>query len=154
MTTYTFSTESPADVDTGLLILPVFEGGDPGPGVRETGLRDAFAAAKLTGKKGETLVVTGRDGDGFAAAAALLVGVGPKAEFDVTALRRALRLHQMMALRSRQREHVAGEIHFDAADDPRRRPRPPRWGSECAPAVPSWFFPHGTPLSAPTAAGE
>ena len=90
MTTYTFSTESPADVDTGLLILPVFEGGDPGPGVRETGLRDGFGAAKLTGKKGETLVVTGRDGDGFAAAAALLVGVGPKAEFDVTALRRAL----------------------------------------------------------------
>ena len=74
MTTYTFSTESPADVDTGLLILPVFEGGDPGPGVRETGLRDAFAAAKLTGKKGETLVVTGRDGDGFAAGAALLAG--------------------------------------------------------------------------------
>src|SRR5439155_11815840 len=102
VTTYAFSTESPADVDAGLLILPVFEGGDPGPGVRETGLRDAFGAAKLTGKKGETLLVTGRDrvgdrdgaggrdGAGFAAGAALLVGVGPKAEFDVTALRRAL----------------------------------------------------------------
>ena len=90
MTTYAFSTESPADIDTALLILPVFEGGDPGPGVREIGLRDAFAAARLTGKKGETLLVTGRDADGFAAGAALLVGVGPKAEFDVTALRRAI----------------------------------------------------------------
>ncbi len=90
MTTYAFSTESPADVEASLLILPVFEGGDPGPGVRETGLRDAFAAAKLTGKKGETLLVTGRDGGGFAAGAALLVGVGPKAEFDITAMRRAL----------------------------------------------------------------
>jgi leucyl aminopeptidase len=95
VTTYAFSTQSPADLAAGLLILPVFEGGEPGPGVRETGLRDVFAAAKLTGKKGETLLVTGRERSGardrgFAAGAALLVGVGPKAEFDLTALRRAL----------------------------------------------------------------
>jgi leucyl aminopeptidase len=90
VTTYAFSTDSPADVDAGLLILPVFEGGDPGPGVREVGLAEAYSAARRTGKKGENLLVAGGDGEGFAAGAVLLVGVGPKADFDVTTLRRAL----------------------------------------------------------------
>jgi len=87
VTTFAFSTQSPADVDAGLLILPVFEGGEPGPGVRELGLTDVYAAAKLIGKKGQNLLVPR---EGFPAGAALLVGVGPKADFDVTALRRAL----------------------------------------------------------------
>jgi len=90
VTTFAYSTESPADVDAGLLILPVFEGGEPGPGVRELGLAKAYAAAKLNGKKGENLLVPGEDGGGFAAGAALLVGAGPKADFDVTVLRRSL----------------------------------------------------------------
>jgi leucyl aminopeptidase len=90
VTTFAFSTESPADIDAGLLILPVFEGAVPGPGVRELGLADAYGAARLSGKKGENLLVPGRDDDGFAAGAALLVGAGPKAGFDVTALRRSL----------------------------------------------------------------
>ena len=55
----------------------------------DAALRDAFAAAKLTGKKGETLLVRLVSGpgprSGFAAGAVLLVGVGPKDEFDVTA---------------------------------------------------------------------
>ena len=54
------------------------------------GLADAYAGAKLTGKKGEHLLVTTRRGDRFAAGAVLLVGVGPKAEFTVDAARRAL----------------------------------------------------------------
>jgi leucyl aminopeptidase len=90
VTTFAFSTESPADIDVALLILPVFQGGEPGPGVRELGLTDAYAAAKLTGKKGENLLVTADETSAFAAGAALLVGVGPKGDFDVTALRRAL----------------------------------------------------------------
>ena len=90
MTTYAFSSGSAADVEAGLLILPMFEGGAPGPGVRELGLDGAYAAAKLTGKKGQNLLVPGRGGDGPAAGAALLVGVGPKDAFDVTALRRSL----------------------------------------------------------------
>ena len=51
---------------------------------------NAYAGAKLTGKKGEHLLVTARSGDRFAAGAVLLVGVGPKAEFTVDAARRAL----------------------------------------------------------------
>jgi leucyl aminopeptidase len=90
VTTFAFSTESPADIDVALLILPVFQGGEPGPGVRELGLTGAYAATKLTGKKGENLLVTADVASAFAAGAALLVGVGPKADFDVTALRRAL----------------------------------------------------------------
>jgi len=90
VTSYAFSTESAADIDAGLLILPVFEGGEPGPGVREVGLAEAYAAAKRTGKKGENLLVAGSADAGFAAGAVLLVGVGPKGAFDVTALRRSL----------------------------------------------------------------
>jgi len=90
VTKFAFSTESAAEVDAGLLILPVFEGGDPGPGVREVGLADAYGAAKRNGKKGENLLVAGGADTGFAAGAVLLVGVGPKADFDVATLRRTL----------------------------------------------------------------
>jgi leucyl aminopeptidase len=90
VTTFVLSTDPAADVEAGLLILPMFEGGQPGPGVRELGLADAYAAARLTGKKGENLLAPGRRADGFAAGAALLVGAGPKADFDVTTLRRSL----------------------------------------------------------------
>jgi leucyl aminopeptidase len=90
VTTYAFSSGSATDIEAGLLILPMFEGGAPGPGVRELGLDDAYAAAKLTGKKGQNLLVPRRDGEGSAADAALLVGVGPKDAFDVAALRRSL----------------------------------------------------------------
>ena len=48
MTTYVYSNESPADVKAGLLIVPVFQGPKPGPGVRETGLSKAYGAARLT----------------------------------------------------------------------------------------------------------
>ena len=90
MTTYSYSSDAPGEIRTGLLIVPVFQGPAPGPGVREMGLADAYAGAKLTGKKGEHLLVTARTGDRFAAGAVLLVGVGPKAEFTVDAARRAL----------------------------------------------------------------
>ncbi|MGH2540962.1 MAG: leucyl aminopeptidase [Actinomycetota bacterium] len=90
MTTYSYSSESPADVRAGLLIVPVFQGAKPGPGVREIGLANAFANAKLTGKKGEAVLVTRRDGDRFTADAVLLVGVGPKEELTVEGARRVL----------------------------------------------------------------
>ncbi len=90
MTTYAFSSESPAKVRTGLLIVPMFEGGEAGPGAKETKLADAYVTAKLDGKKGETLLVTKRGGDRFAADAVLLVGVGSRDGFDVTAARRGL----------------------------------------------------------------
>ncbi|HEX9185825.1 MAG TPA: M17 family peptidase N-terminal domain-containing protein, partial [Vicinamibacteria bacterium] len=90
MTTYALSTASPRDVAAGLLIVPVFEGPEPGPGVKETRTFDAYMAARHTGKKGENLLVTKRRGDRFAADAVLLVGVGPRDAFDVRAMRRAL----------------------------------------------------------------
>jgi leucyl aminopeptidase len=90
VTTYTYSSDPASKVKAGLLIVPVFQGPKPGPGVRETHLAAAYAAARHTGKRGESLLVTRRDGDRFAADAVLLVGVGPKGEFTVEAARRAL----------------------------------------------------------------
>ena len=90
MTTYSYSSESATDVRVGLLIVPVFEGPKPGPGVRESGLARAYSDAKHTGKRGESVLVTRRDRDRFTAGAVLLVGVGSKAEFTVEAARRAL----------------------------------------------------------------
>ena len=90
MVEFAFSTVAPQSLVADVLVLPVFEGPDDGPGVREAGLRGAFAAAKLKGKRGESLFVARRDGDRFAAGAALLVGVGPKADAGPDALRRAI----------------------------------------------------------------
>jgi leucyl aminopeptidase len=90
VTTFKTATKPVREVAADLLIVPVFTGEDVGPGMKETGLADAYAAARLTGKKGETLLVTRRRGDKFAAEAVLLVGVGPKEGFDLTTMRRTL----------------------------------------------------------------
>jgi leucyl aminopeptidase len=90
VTTFTTATTSPREIDVDLLIVPVFTGDDVGPGLKETRLADTYAAARFTGKKGETLLVPRRPNDRFAAGAVLLVGVGPRAEFDATSLRRSL----------------------------------------------------------------
>jgi leucyl aminopeptidase len=90
VTTFSYSSEPPADIGVGALVLPVFEGPEPGPGVSATGLQRAYAAAKLTGKKGQNLLVVRRGGDGFAAGAVLLVGAGAKADFSVARMRRVL----------------------------------------------------------------
>jgi leucyl aminopeptidase len=87
---FSFSTESPAKVKADVLVLPVFKGPTPGPGVKETGTADAYRSAKLTGKKGENLLVPRRSGDAFAAGAVLLVGVGEREEFTTATLRRSL----------------------------------------------------------------
>jgi leucyl aminopeptidase len=90
VTTFSFSTDPPSESKAALLILPVFQGPRPGPGVRESGLASAYADARLTGKTGEHLLVTKRPGDRFAAGAALLVGVGPKDAFTIDVARRAM----------------------------------------------------------------
>ena len=90
LTTFSYASEAPAAVKAGLLIVPVFEGPQPGPGVKELGLAEAYAAAKLKGKRGQDLLVTKRRGDRFAADAVLLIGVGEKADFSVTSARRNL----------------------------------------------------------------
>jgi leucyl aminopeptidase len=90
VTTFSFSTDRPAAAKAGVLVAPVFQGPIFGPGAEGLGLERAYRDAKLTGKKGESLLVTRRDGDRFAADAVLLVGVGERDGFDVTAMRRAL----------------------------------------------------------------
>jgi len=90
VTTYAYSSQAPTEVKAGLLIVPVFQGPKPGPGTREVGLAKAYTAAKHTGKRGESLLVTRDDRARFAADAVLLVGVGPKDEFTVETSRRAL----------------------------------------------------------------
>jgi leucyl aminopeptidase len=90
VTTFTYTSDAPAKVRAGVLVLPVFQGPVSGPGVKEVGLEAAYRDAKLTGKTNENLLVIRRDGDRFAAGAVLLVGVGDKAAFTPTTIRRAL----------------------------------------------------------------
>jgi leucyl aminopeptidase len=90
VTTFSFSTDRAAAVKAGVLVAPVFQGPVFGPGADGLGLEQAYRDAKLSGKKGESLLVTRRDGDLFAAGAVLLVGVGEREAFDVVAMRRAL----------------------------------------------------------------
>jgi leucyl aminopeptidase len=87
---FSFAADSPTKVKADVLVLPVFQGPTPGPGVREAGLDRTYAASKLKGKRGENLLVPRRSGDKFASGAVLLVGVGDRKEFDVAALRRSL----------------------------------------------------------------
>jgi leucyl aminopeptidase len=90
LTTYTYASGSAATLATRLLIVPVFAGPEPGPGVKELGLAEAYASARLKGKKGEDLLVPRRPGDRFAADAVLMVGVGAREDFTVDAVRRTL----------------------------------------------------------------
>jgi leucyl aminopeptidase len=90
VTRFRTSTESAREVAADLLIVPAFTDGELGPGLKDVGLADAYAAARLQGKKGEDLLVSRRTGDRFAAGAVLVVGAGPKADFDLTTMRRTL----------------------------------------------------------------
>jgi leucyl aminopeptidase len=90
VTTFSYSSESPSSVKAAVLVAPMFEGPVAGSGVKETGLESAYRDARLTGKPNETLLVTKRGDDDFAAGAVLLVGVGSREDFTVDAARRAL----------------------------------------------------------------
>jgi leucyl aminopeptidase len=102
--TFTFSKQSPASVPADVLVLPVFEGPEPGPGVREVSgfdLLGAYRAAGHTGKRGESLLVPNA-GFGWASGAVLLVGVGRRADASPDAARRAIgRVAPQLAKRAR-----------------------------------------------------
>jgi leucyl aminopeptidase len=91
---FRFSTTSPASVRTDVLVLPVFEGPEAGPGVDEAGraleadLVRLFASNKLRGQRGDVLTVPtlGR----LPASSVMLLGVGRRARVDADALRRAI----------------------------------------------------------------
>ena len=93
MPTFAFSTDRPTDQAVDVLVLPVFEGPEAGPGVKDVkgvDLLEQFAASGATGKRGESLLVPNTGDQALAAKAVLLVGVGPKAAASPDACRRAI----------------------------------------------------------------
>ncbi len=92
MTTFAYSTQSPGAVRADVLVLPVFEGPEAGPGVREVpgvDLLGLYRDAALTGKRGEQLLVPNTGNLGIAASSVLLLGLGKKGEVRLDDLRRA-----------------------------------------------------------------
>ncbi len=93
MPTFTFATTSPATIEADVLVLPVYEGPEPGPGVRDIkgiDLLGLFAATGMKGKRGESLVVPNTGIDGLAASAVVLLGVGKRSAANPDACRRAI----------------------------------------------------------------
>jgi leucyl aminopeptidase len=91
--TFAFSTARPTDQAVDVLVLPVYEGPEAGPGVKDVkgvDLLEQFAASGAQGKGGEFLLVPNTGDEALAAKAVLLVGVGPKAEASPDACRRAI----------------------------------------------------------------
>jgi leucyl aminopeptidase len=94
MPNVTFSSSSPADVRADVVALPIFEGPEAGPGVKEAGaalgedLVALYTSNKLRGKPGEALNVPtfGR----LPAASLLLVGLGKRDKVDADMVRRGI----------------------------------------------------------------
>ena len=94
MPTFEFETTSPADQSADLLILPYFNGPEPGPGFKEVGkalgadLGAVMRDNRLRGGLGETLTVPtlGRAEPG----SVLLLGLGKRAEVNADRIRRAV----------------------------------------------------------------
>ena len=92
MPTFTFSTGRPTDLAVDVLVLPVFEGPEAGPGMKDVkglDLLGLYAGAGVKGKLGESLLVPNTGTDGLAAKGILLLGVGAKDKADPDACRRA-----------------------------------------------------------------
>ena len=93
MTEFAYSTDHPARARAEILVLPVFEGPEAGPGVRDVkgiDLLALYAGAKLKGKLGENLLVPNAGLEGLDASAVLLVGVGERSKATADTVRRAL----------------------------------------------------------------
>jgi leucyl aminopeptidase len=92
--TFAFSTDRATELAVDVLVLPVFEGPEAGPGVKDVkglDLLGQFSATGAKGKLGESLLVpTTGGGEAPAAKAVLLVGVGPKDAASPDACRRAI----------------------------------------------------------------
>jgi leucyl aminopeptidase len=91
--TFVYSTDSPATVRADVLVLPVYEGPEAGPGIRDVKAIDLlalYAEAKLKGKRGEPLLVPNTGGLGLAAKSVLLVGLGKRHDVTTDSIRRAL----------------------------------------------------------------
>jgi leucyl aminopeptidase len=103
--TFTVSADAIGSVETDVLVLPVFEGNEGGPGVRDVrglDLLSVYAAAGHRGKRGENLLVPNLGIEGLAASSVLLVGVGRRADAGPDACRRAIgRVAAQLAKRGR-----------------------------------------------------
>jgi leucyl aminopeptidase len=103
--TFTFSTDSPASVRADVVVLPVYEGPEPGPGVRDVkgfDLLGLYRAAGYKGKRGESLLVPNTGVDGLTASAVILAGVGKRGDANPDACRRAIgRVARQIAKRAR-----------------------------------------------------
>jgi leucyl aminopeptidase len=90
--TFEVLSASPAEVEAGLLVLPVFQGRLPGPGVKEvqkalgSDLMATLAEHRVRGKVGDVFLFPALGG--IKAKAILLVGVGPQEEAGADAVRR------------------------------------------------------------------
>jgi leucyl aminopeptidase len=92
VTTFDYSADAPAAARVDVLVLPVFEGPEPGPGVKDVKGVDLLALyrdAALKGERGDTLLVPNTGIDGLAARSILLVGVGKKTNAGADAVRLA-----------------------------------------------------------------
>jgi leucyl aminopeptidase len=119
--TFSFSTEPPASVEADALVLPVYEGPEAGPGVRDLkgiDLVSVFREAGLTGKLGESLLVPNTGIEGLVARGVLLVGVGRRGDASPDACRRAVgRVARQLVKRSRVATtlpQIAGRSAADA----------------------------------------
>ena len=93
MPTFTYTTDRPADADAEILVLPIYQGPEAGPGVKEVRGIDLLAIyreAGFSGKPREHLLVPNTGVDGLAPKAVLLVGVGPRGDAGVDTVRRAV----------------------------------------------------------------
>jgi len=91
--TFVFSTDRPTDLDVDVLVLPVFEGPEAGPGVKDVkgiDLLALFSAAGSKGKRGESLWVPNTGDKALRAKAVLLIGVGKRSDADPDVCRRAI----------------------------------------------------------------
>jgi leucyl aminopeptidase len=91
--TFAYSTDRPTDLAVDVLVLPVFEGPQAGPGVKDVrglDLLGLFEATGAKGKRGESLLVPNTGVKGLTAKAVLLLGVGKRDEANPDACRRAI----------------------------------------------------------------
>ena len=93
MPAFAFSTDRAAGLAVDVLVLPVFEGPQAGPGVKDVkgvDLLGQFSATGAKGKRGESLLVPTAGVEATDAKAVLLVGVGPRDAASPDACRRAI----------------------------------------------------------------
>jgi leucyl aminopeptidase len=91
--TFVYSADAPSTVRADVLVLPVFEGPEAGPGIREVKGADLlalYADAKLKGKKGESLLVPNTGDLGVAARSVMLLGLGKRGDVTTDSIRRTL----------------------------------------------------------------